>query len=189
MSLMENSESSYIRAWKALKPFVKVGEFVLRSGRTSDLYIDVKGALLSRNGAYIIVSLARKLAKIRAPDTTWAPHYIGYGYGGALLCAASTAVFVGRQSTVFRGEKKDYGLKSAPIGPIPEEDSVLVLLEDVVTTESSIRECLDQVGEREWSGNKDIIIMSVVDRRLSSYTNLEVHSLFDEETIRGLMNE
>ena len=177
------------RAFEALRPFVKVGDFKLRSGRKSDLYIDVKSALLSENGFDILVALTRMVDLIKdAPGKS--THYIGYGYGGALLCSGFCAAQFGEsRATIFRGEKKEHGLGNDAIGPIPSSDDRLVILEDVVTTESSVKECLDCITKLDKrtsyviGGCVDIV--AVVDRRRRQDRSLEVFSLFDEEVIRN----
>ena len=179
---MQSEQSRLLtNAWLALKPHVKVGDFTLRSGRKSDLYVDVKSALLDCGGMLIVIALERLRQSVCCGP---AIHYVGYGYGGAILCSASAGIFVDRQATIFRGEQKKHGLKSAPIGPVPDEDAVIIILEDVVTTEGSIRECLEQVKQCGWSAGKKIEMLTVVDRRLEADKSLPISSLFNEHIIR-----
>ena len=170
------------KAWRALKPFVKVGKFTLRSGRESDIYVDVKSALLSKDSASIIKAMDHVLSRINFEGTILTPHYMGYEYGGAILCSAFTAI-MGRPSTVIRGEKKNHGLGNKPIGDTAPIGTPLVILEDVVTTEGSVKECIMHCLDQGFTVEVPHIAV-VVDRRRKEDVTLECHSLFTEADIR-----
>jgi len=185
-TMIPEIEPKPLNPWEALKPFVKTGEeFTLRSGRKSDMYIDAKGALLSL-GAPQILSAIQELI-LSYPHQGNHFHYFGYGYGGALLCAGMVgAAYLSCEATVFRGEKKEHGLGSEPIGNLPRPiKKEIVILEDVVTTESSVKECLELMSH--YNHRATIRIVSVVDRRADKDKTLSICSLFTEESIRAAL--
>lgn len=171
------------KAWMALKPFVKTGGFTLRSGRKSDIYVDVKSALLSKDSMDIMKAMDHVISRMEFGEgTTYPPHFIGYEYGGAIMCAAYTAVMC-RPSTVIRGENKKHGLGNKPIGELGAQGAPLVILEDVVTTEGSVKECIMHCFDHGYAVDVPHIAV-VVDRRKEEDVTLKCHSLFTEADIR-----
>jgi orotate phosphoribosyltransferase len=94
---------------------------------------------------------------------------------------------------VFRGEIKKHGLANAPMGVLPTGATKSVILEDVVTTEGSVRQCLaNMVSHKFISPNlcwTQIPILAVVDRRIEKEKLLSVSSLFTEDEIRQRLLE
>jgi orotate phosphoribosyltransferase len=152
----------------------------------------VKGALLSSEGYKIsngltqLLECAGETKKVFA-DKDGSVHAFGYGYGGVILCAQYL------HSTVFRGEKKEHGLGNEPIGRVPEEFNHFMILEDVVTTESSVRACLDEIVTHYYAREEsleNIPVFCVVDRRQEEDIKLKnVYALFTEKEILERIKE
>jgi orotate phosphoribosyltransferase len=165
-----------------LVPFVRTGDFTLRSGQKSDLYIDVKNAMLSKGGSTLYVRLATDIMNCDSRINC----VVGYGYGGAIFC--TSMMKYGFDPIIFRSQDKTYGLGSIPIGQCSEPPGKFAILEDVITTEGSVRECLDAMvnsGLIDAGEEENIPIFVIVDRRKKEFQKLKkVYSLFTEEEIR-----
>jgi orotate phosphoribosyltransferase len=165
---MINKKSSFVHdpearnAAELLAPHTKRGEFTLRSGRKSDLYVDVRSAVLA-GGMTPTGLVAAMQTKAESHfetqgESTRVFHVVGYGYGGALLVQAHSMLFRGAHS-IIRGEKKAHGLGQAPMGDEIHRGSRVVLFEDVWTTGSSVVEAVHRV--RELGAEVDLVVALV----------------------------
>jgi orotate phosphoribosyltransferase len=139
---------------------VRRGQFTLASGRTSDLYVDVRQTSLHAEGAWLIGRLL--LARLH-PDAV----AIGGMTLGAdpLACsAAALSTTVGRPIHAFlvRKEPKGHGVGRYVVGVegLPEGAPVCVV-EDTTTTGGSLLQAIDRTVE---AGLRVVQVLTVVDR-------------------------
>jgi len=129
--------------------YIKRGHFELHSGGTSDKLYDVNSFLTDSIYTNSIIGIVPSLG-----------HYVGIATGGAILAALVADRRRAEYSMVKDGELK---------GEVPLEDYVLV--DDVCTTEGSIREAI-KIIRKEPSK-----IFVVVDRRKDK-SGLEIEAMF-----------
>lgn len=141
------------------------GPFVLRSGETSDWYIDARQTTFSGDGA-------RRVGKAVLPEVPPDVAAVGGMTMGADPIAVATAIAAadaGRQLAAFsiRKEPKDHGTGGRLVGPIAAGSRV-VALEDTTTTGSALREAILALLEA------DVVVVravSLVDRSNGATTS------------------
>ncbi len=138
----------------------KEGDFTLSSGQKSDYYINGKQVTLHAQGGLMV---ARILLDMLPEDTA--------GVGGLTLgadpmvSAVSVAgAYEGKPVTplIIRKEAKGHGTQAYIEGPILPEGSVIVILEDVVTTGASALKAVERLRAAGYVVNE---ILSLVDRQ------------------------
>jgi orotate phosphoribosyltransferase len=138
------------------------GEFILRSGRKSNYYLD---KYLFETQPDILKALGEMFTKYVGESTTL---IAGAELGGVAL-AASTSMASGRPFVIIRNTKKDYGTSKPFEGKLSDADSVL-LVEDIATTGGQVLEAAKLVQEL---GGKVERIVAVVDRQEGARENVE----------------
>lgn len=124
----------------------------LRSGRRSELYCDIKKAY---GEPAILNELADALsAQLRDEETCIA----ATGYGGIPL-AAVIAAKTNRFFTAVRDARKAYGTNRYVEGHIPTKDDVVVVVDDVLTTGSSILSVLSPLFETEAVVSRAVVVV------------------------------
>ncbi|WP_216634544.1 orotate phosphoribosyltransferase [Gloeomargarita lithophora] len=112
------------------------GEFTLSSGAKSSYYINCKTVTLHPQGAYLVGHLCGALL---SPDTA--------AVGGLTLGADPLVTAIALVSAptpqpvsglIIRKEPKAHGALSQIEGPLPPPDSLITVVEDVVTTGKSL---------------------------------------------------
>ncbi len=138
----------------------KEGDFTLSSGQKSDYYINGKQVTLHAQGGLMV---ARILLNMLPEDTA--------GVGGLTLgadpmvSAVSVAgAYEGRPVTplIIRKEAKGHGTQAYIEGPTLPKGSVIVILEDVVTTGASALKAVERLRAAGYVVNE---ILSLVDRQ------------------------
>ncbi len=143
---------------------IKFGEFILSSGKKSNVYIDIKVAVTKPR---ILNKIAEEmLKKVQSLEFD----KIACIELGGVPLAVALSLKSGKDLVIFRKQRKDYGVKEDVIGEIKQEDRVLVV-EDVVTTGKSVRSVIERV---EKLGGKAVAVLAVVDREES---DMEIISL------------
>lgn len=112
----------------------------LRSGRTSELYCDIKKAY---GDPHILNALAEAVASELTEEETCVA---ASGYGGLPL-AAVVASCGQRRFTAVRDAGKTYGTERTIDGHMPTEHDGVVVVDDVLTTGSSILNTLTALLE------------------------------------------
>ena len=146
---LEKDRELYFKM-KFPEKYIKHGDFVLHSGQHSNVFYDVN-ALLTND--FYTRHILNKI-----PESG---HYVGIATGGAIIARIASFERMARFSMVKDGELK---------GETP--NGSWVLIDDVVTTGSSLLEAISIVG----SNPREII--AVVDRRPEN-KNPEVTSIFN----------
>lgn len=138
------------------------GTFTLRSGRTSDFYLD---KYLFSTRPEILLELGRMFAARVPQDAT---RLAGAELGGIpLVTAASLAS--GLPSVFIRNQKKDYGTAKQLEGRLEPGDRV-VIVEDVATTGGQVLEAARVIED---AGGKVVRIIATVDRLEGARENVE----------------
>jgi len=144
---------------------IKFGRFVLKSGRISNYYVDIKHASTVPDVLRIIAEELSERAK-------------GYDIMagmelGAVPLMAATSVISGVPYVIIRKKEKEHGIKDRIIGNV-ERGSKVVIVEDVTTTGGSALEVAEIV--QSLGGLVDKIVC-VVDREEGAEENLKKHGL------------
>lgn len=138
------------------------GTFTLRSGRTSDYYLD---KYLFSTQPEILHELGRMFAE-RLPEGV--TKLAGAELGGIpLVTAASLAS--GLPCVFIRNAKKDYGTAKQLEGRLDETDRV-VIVEDIATTGGQVLEAAQTIAE---TGAKVLRIIATIDRLEGARENIE----------------
>jgi len=116
------------------------GPFVLRSGETSDWYIDARQTTFSGVGARIVGAAVAA----EVPEAASAVGGMTMGADPIAVATAMVASLDGRDLLAFsiRKTAKDHGTGGRLVGPVTAGDSV-VALEDTTTTGSALVEAIE----------------------------------------------
>lgn len=131
---------------------VRFGTFTLASGRTSDVYVDVKMAWTDPARLEV---LARALGERLRGEELLAGMELG-----AVPLLAATSLVARRPIAVVRKAAKSHGTAQRIEGSVPAGGRVLVL-EDVVTTGGSVAETIGLLREAGATVDR---VLAVVDR-------------------------
>lgn len=133
---------------------VKFGEFVLASGKKSNVYVDIKIASTYPDVLKLIVkAMAEKLKDLNFDKIACIE------LGGVPL-AVALSLELNKPYVILRKQRKDHGVKADHVGEIRENEK-FVVVEDVTTTGNSAL----SVVERLRSHKADVVgVVVVVDR-------------------------
>ncbi len=137
------------------------GDFVLRSGRHSNYYLD---KYLFETCPDILKALAQEFARHVTNDVTL---IAGAELGGVAL-AAATAMETGRNWIIVRNAKKAYGTGRLIEGKLNPDDVVL-LVEDIATTGGQVLEAAGVITD---TGAMIKKIVAVIDRMEGARENI-----------------
>lgn len=140
---------------------VKKGNFVLASGKSSNVYVDARLTTMSPEGMVLIGKAG--LDAITAQG--WLPDSIGgltMGADPVTFAISHTSAIEQRPIRAFsvRKEAKSHGTGNRIEGPFKPGDRV-VIIEDVITTGKSALQAIDSI---EQAGGVVIGVLAVVDR-------------------------
>ncbi len=136
------------------------GNFTLVSGRKSSYYCDGKQVSFSGKGLALVTdAIAAELRDVQLSA-------IGGMDMGATPIVAATALRLhqlGRSVAAFvvRKDVKGHGTKKEIEGPLPEEPSQLVIVDDVISSGGSIVRSIEAVRNR---GHEVVLALSILDR-------------------------
>ena len=137
------------------------GEFTLSSGRKSDYYFDSKKLTLEPAGARFV---ARQL--VEHLDSEGIAYVGGVAYG-AIPIVAHVVMYSGMRDDrpirafYHRKDSKEHGTGASAEGQFPPQDEPVAILEDVVTTGSSL---LTSIHHAEETGYNVTHAMTLIDR-------------------------
>ena len=170
-----------------LKNSVKFGEFVLKSGKKSNYYIDARLTTLDPEGALLIGRLL--FDRIQALELR--PDVIGGMTMGADPMALATAIRSQEagdpiQSIVVRKAQKEHGRKRRIEGNFEPGDRVVVV-EDVGSTGGSVIEAIRVIQEE---GGEIVHVFLLVDRNMGALDairemGLPVEPVFEIDELLG----
>jgi len=141
---------------------VKRGNFILASGKQSDIYVDARLTTMSPEGMLVIGSLG--LAAISSRG--WKPESIGgltMGADPVTFAISHTSAIQKSPIRAFsvRKEAKAHGTGNRIEGPFQKGDRVVVI-EDVITTGKSALQAIDAIED---SGGEILGVLAIVDRQ------------------------
>jgi orotate phosphoribosyltransferase len=141
-----------------LEHSVRRGDFVLKSGRRSDWFIDAKQTTCRPEGMLLVADAM--LAVL--PDDVTAIGGLTMGADAVAFGVAAVAATRGRELRSFsvRKEVKDHGAGGRIAGALEPGDRVAIV-EDAVTRGVSMLEAADVVRE---AGAVPVLLLPVVDR-------------------------
>ncbi|MFN8018706.1 MAG: orotate phosphoribosyltransferase [Acidimicrobiales bacterium] len=165
-----------------LRHAVRRGDFVLKSGKRSDWFIDAKQTTCRADGMLLVAEAA--LAAMPAEAT--AVGGLTMGADAMAFSVAAIAATQGRELRSFsvRKEVKDHGGGGRIAGALEPGDKV-VITEDAVTRGVSMLEAAAVVRE---AGAEPILLMPLVDRggtvtAMAAAEGLEVRALVTAEDL------
>lgn len=153
-----------------LERSVRLGDFVLASGRHSSYYIDCRLSTMSAEGMVLIGRLG--LEAIR--DAGWRPKAVGGMTMGAdpvayAIAAASHGTALELDAFSVRKETKAHGTGRLIEGNFRRGDQV-VIVEDVITSGGSARRAIAAANQ---AGGNVLGVLAVVDRGEGGRQSLE----------------
>ncbi|MDI9611135.1 MAG: orotate phosphoribosyltransferase [Archaeoglobales archaeon] len=148
---------------------LKFGDFILSSGKKSNVYVDIKLAVTYPEILEMIGSEIAEILKKYEVDR------IACIELGGVPIATAVSLKTKKPLVIFRKELKNYGLGGDMIGEIREGERIAVV-EDVITTGKSALSVAERVKKK---GGKVITIVAVVDREESGMKFESVLKLSD----------
>lgn len=155
---------------------VRRGDFVLKSGKRTDWFIDAKQTTCRADGMLLVAEAA--LAAM--PDDVTAIGGLTMGADAMAFSVAAIAATRGRELRAFsvRKEEKDHGGGGRIAGALEPGDKV-VITEDAVTRGVSMLEAAEVVRA---AGAEPVLLMPVVDRggtvtAMAAEVGIPVHAL------------
>ncbi len=151
---------------------IRFGTFVLKSGRVSNYYVDIKYASTFPDVLKLIGEELYK--KVSGYDIM-----AGIELGAVPLMAAAS-IIAGIPYLIIRKKEKEYGVRERVIGNF-EKGQRVVIVEDVTTTGSSALEVADLLTSLGLTVEK---IVCVVDREEGAAENIARRNIIFEPILR-----
>jgi uridine monophosphate synthetase len=164
------------------KNCIRFGNFTLKDGSQSPIYIDLKNIISHPHIVNIILSLISKKVK-----KLYFNRVLGVPYGGLFVSSAFCSKY-NYPMILLRKETKKYGLKKSIEGEFNDNDTCLVI-EDTISTGSSTIEFINKLKPFNLIVN-DIVV--ICDRRIRNkydFENKNIHSLFTINDIVSVLYE
>jgi orotate phosphoribosyltransferase len=162
---------------------IQFGEFVLKSGKTSSIYINLRKIISYPDLLRTIANAMWEKIKSCQFDLVCGVPYT------ALPIATCVSLDHGIPMIMRRKEKKDYGTKQMVEG-VFKPDQTCFIIEDIITTGGSILETADEL---ENAGLRVQDVIALIDREQGGKENLtkkyRVHTLFTlSDVLMTLLN-
>jgi len=163
---------------------LKKGEVVLSSGKKSSYYIDLRTVTLHPKGAYLIGKIFIEKLKKEKFDSLG-----GLTLGADPICGAVAALSYVEgcpiKTFIVRKEEKKHGMQKLIEGNI-ESNSSVVIVEDVITTGSSV---LKAIAAVEDLGCRVVKVLAVVDRLEEKKEYLKKYNVEAIFTIKEILKK
>lgn len=176
---MENYKREFI-AFLEEAGVLKFGDFIAKSGRRIPYFInagDIKtGAQIARLGEFYARAYLEKIGKKKT--VLYGPAYKGI----PIAVSASVALSGKGLDLPFffnRKEAKDHGEGGIFVGYVPGAGEEVVIVEDVITAGTAIRESMANLGSL--SGVKVAAVFVMVDRKEKGKTDLSAMAEIERE--------
>lgn len=159
---------------------LKFGDFIAKSGRRTPYFINAgeikTGEQIAKLGEFYAKCYLEKIGK--RSSVLYGPAYKG------IPIAVSTSVALAKRdvNTPFffnRKEEKDHGEGGIFVGYIPSPEDGIVIVEDIITAGTAIRESLSYMKSLENANISAAIVM--VDRKEKGKSNISALSELEEE--------
>ena len=159
---------------------LKFGDFTAKSGRKIPYFInagDIKtGEQISKLGEFYAKAYLEKIGNKRT--VLYGPAYKG------ISIAVSSAVALAKQGLDVpfffnRKEVKDHGEGGVFVGYVPKEDEEIVIVEDVITAGTAIRESMEILSGVKGAKVKAVFVM--VDRKEKGKTDMSAMAELEKE--------
>ena len=159
---------------------LKFGDFTAKSGRKIPYFInagDIKtGDQISKLGEFYAKAYFEKIGNKRT--VLYGPAYKG------ISIAVSSAVALSKQGLDVpfffnRKEVKDHGEGGVFVGYVPKEGEEIVIVEDVITAGTAIRESMDILSSVKGAKVKAVFVM--VDRKEKGKTDMSAMAELEKE--------
>lgn len=183
-------KSELIHSFAEKGIFVKE-KVVLKSGKESDFYINVKAAI----GYPKIVDMMKKLFELKLQETSFfnsVTNIVGSGLGGHTL-APLVMSFANLYAGYDRGTRKGYGTSKVWEGKVPSVTDKTIIIDDVYSNGTSVNGTLESLESEV--GTSDMVegILVVVNRTdpqrtfhtTSNGRKIPIISLFDENDFQS----
>ena len=137
----------------------KKGKFILASGKESNHYLNCKPVSLNGVGLKLISNLFLELLDPKSKGVAGLTLGADPLVSGVIVTAASKGLLI--DALIIRKEIKNYGTKAGLEGPSLPKQTVITVLEDVVTTAGSALKAIKKLRENDFIVNE---VLSIVDR-------------------------
>ena len=138
---------------------LRVGKITLSSGKVSDYYVDAREVVLDPEGAYLTGKLMLDMINPEAVAVA------GMTLGADPIVTSISVVghIEGRDLTalIIRKEPKKHGTQKFVEGPVLPEGSKVTVVDDVVTTGSSLVKSIERLRNE---GYEPIQVVAILDR-------------------------
>ena len=159
---------------------LKFGDFTAKSGRKIPYFInagDIKtGEQISKLGEFYAKSYIEKLGNKKA--VLYGPAYKGIPIAVSVACAL-TKYNLDVPFFFNRKEEKDHGEGGVFVGYVPKENEEIVIVEDVITAGTAIRESMANLSKLD--GTKISAVFVMVDRKEKGQTQLSAMAELEKE--------
>ena len=159
---------------------LKFGDFIAKSGRRIPYFInagDIKtGAQIARLGEFYATAYLDKIGEKKAV-------LYGPAYKGIPIAVSASVALAGRGLDLpfffNRKEAKDHGEGGIFVGYVPKAGESVVIVEDVITAGTAIRESMANLAALE--GVKVAAVFVMVDRKEKGKTDLSAMAEIERE--------
>ena len=163
---------------KLIEKAYKKGNFTLASGKKSKHYFNCKPVSLNGEGLILISNLFLELMDSRSKAVAGLTLGADPLVSGLIITSASKGFDL--DGLIIRKEIKNYGTKAGIEGPILKGQTLVTVLEDVVTTAGSAIKAINKLRENNYLVNE---VLTIVDRQEGGYEalkreNIQLKSLF-----------
>lgn len=128
---------------------LKFGDFITKSGRKTPFFINtgsyVSGSQMSKLGSFYAESIKANFGEDW--DILYGPAYKGIPLSAITIAKLYEMYSVDKKFCFNRKEVKDHGEGGKIIGHIPQNNEKIIIIEDVITAGTSVRESVELLKE------------------------------------------